>query len=217
MAAAIVILVFFQWKGCQDSKQTVAKAIAAELKTEQFSAAYDSIGALKDATIAGWQMDTVKWLSEKTQLLSRLANANVAVDSAKSVLTGQVGRYDAAKATGDTIGQLQACDSIRNELTKAKGAVTDLQTSAGTLTEAFGNEVGQRDSTINVLAGDFVKLRSLKDSIADAAISQAKENVKLVKQAGKHWSVGVGGGVVVGPGGISPGLSISAHYTIFRF
>lgn len=214
---AFLVLGVLLYKGCDDKKKAEALAEVAEQKEQRLSVAYDSVADHDKATVIGWRMDTVHWVAEKTQLLGMLAGSNNAIDAEKAVIGGQVVRYDAAKAVHDTASQLSACDSIRHELTKAKVAVTDLQTSCETISTAFGNEINLRDSTIGVLASDFIKLRSIKDSLSATALGQAKENVRLSKQAAKHWSVGVGAGIVAGPGGIYPGLSLSAHYTLFRF
>lgn len=213
---AVAALVFFQWKGCQQSKADMARAVAAEASEQRASAKFDSAARNADSAFAGWRRDTLRFKAREATLIAAFTGANHLVDQEKKTIAGMVDKYDAAKAAHDTATQLQECDSIRYQLREARGAVSDLQTSAETLTSAFGTEVQQRDSTISVLAGNFVNMRTAKDSLAAISIEQARANIRLAKQASKRWSLGIGAGAVLTTGGIAPGITVSIHYTLIR-
>lgn len=223
LSAIIVALAFGLLGTCAakraDAAKTaaVAQAQAAEANAERWKAHGDSADNRADSAIYGWGMEQVRFSKDSARMIADFSQATKTVDTVKAVIGGQVVKYDAAKVIHDTAGQLSACDSIRHELTKAKGAVTDLQTSAETISTAFGNEINLRDSTIGVLAASILQLRTAKDSLAAIAIDQARRNIKLASTPAKRWGIGIGAGYVVGSKGAGPGVAVTIHYDIIRF
>jgi hypothetical protein len=211
----ILALCFFQWRGCQSQKAAEAKAEAAVIAAQGWKARGDSADARANHALVAWGKDTVRWAKKADSLTRRFAKSDTAVNREKAVIGALVAVGDAAKERKDTGAQLSSCDSLRARLKIANVAVTDLQTSSETIQVAFTNEIQQRDSTINLLAGSVLQLRTAKDSLAAIAIDQAKQNVKL--SIPRHWAVGPSGGVTYINGKLQPIIGATVTYTIFRF
>lgn len=217
LAVTIAVLAFFQWKGCEESKQAEADAEAALVQVKHWNAVADSAADRADSAVAGWGMEKVQWTKDSARMVDDYRKADTAINHEKGVFGALAAIHDAAKNRKDTAAQLDVCDSAFNELKKAKMAVTDLQTSSETIQTAFSNEIRQRDSTISVLAGSILQLRTAKDSLGAIAIDATKKLVKYASSGNKHWAVGpsVGAGYVGGK--LQPIIGATVTYTIFRF
>lgn len=202
LALTVVVLAVMLWQGCQEQKATREKAL-------QLKARGDSADRRTDSIIKKAKADSAFFAHRDDSLTKRFAKADTSVNHVKATIGALVAIGDAAAARKDTAGQLSSCKDLRDSLKIAKGAVTDLQTSAETLNSAYANEIQQRDSTINILAGAVLQTRAEKDSAISLLLRQTKPSPS------RKWHLVIGGGGVAGPNGVGPGVFAGVAYTIF--
>lgn len=219
LGLAVLILVFFLWKGCEDQKKTgadtIAKINAANALTEQADYDRDSVKNHEQEIYSAWQDERDKWTTDSFRLIRQLGASYDSVDAEKVKFHMLAIDYKSAKDNKDTGRQLIACDSAFNELEKAKAAVTNVQNDASAAIDGFSHQLMRRDSTIAAEHIAFLALDRAYDTANKASAIKDAVIKQLTKTASQRFHLSVGLGIVANGKGVGPGGFIGGTYSIF--
>lgn len=199
-------------KGCQKpiSDNSVDKAVVDSI---QHQAKLDSTIAATNVKYLTDSLNKLRQQNDSLELMQKWQEG--LIDEKGYQVKTLIGRFDSLKLGHDTVGQLVACDSLRNLYEGAAKIIGGYEYLSDSLIDRLKKERYLSDSTKRYIWGMFGQSNQQLFEIGLRYDKLYSDYQKVIKP--KRWGIGPCGGVFATNKGAGYGIGFSLHYDLIKF